>query len=240
MNELMYKKKSFFDSCPEMKDAAFDYAKKYMAFLDESKTERDAVRTAIKIASEQGYVPYQLGDELVSGGKYYLNNRDKSLYLIKIGEGELTDGIKLLAAHIDSPRLDLKQRPLYEDGGMAFLKTHYYGGIRKYQWTTIPLALHGVVVTADESVIDVVIGEDESDPILYVNDLLPHLAKDQSEKPLGSAISGEQLNLLIGSEPIDKESDAIKRNVMKLLCDKYGFGEDDFVSAELWCILDKQ
>lgn len=236
MSEIMYKRRNFYECQKDQKTKAFEYAEKYMDFLDNSKTERDAVRYTAELAKKEGYVEYHLGDALVSGGKYYLNNRDKSLYLVKVGEGELDRGIKILAAHIDSPRLDLKQRPLFEDGGMAFLKTHYYGGIRKYQWTAVPLALHGVVVKRDESVVDVVIGEDENDPILYVNDLLPHLAKDQSEKPLGSAIKGEQLNLLLGSEPGDEESDAIKKNVMALLCDKYGIEEDDFVSAELCAV----
>ena len=235
-SELLYQKRNFFECMPEKKDAAYAYAKKYMDYLDRSKTEREAVAHTIALAKAKGYTEYKLGDKLECGGKYYLNNRGKSLYLFNIGEDSPEKGIKILAAHIDSPRLDLKQRPLFEEGGMAFLKTHYYGGIRKYQWTAIPLALRGVVVKKDESVVDVMIGEDEGDPILYVNDLLPHLAKEQSEKPLATAISGEQLNLLIGSEPEDGEKDAVKKNVMALLCEKYGICEDDFVSAELCAV----
>ena len=236
MIEIMYDKRNFFESMPDKIDAAYEYAKNYMEYLDNSKTERDAVRYTIKLAKEQGYVEFKLGDKLEIGGKYYLNNRDKSIYLFRIGEEDVSEGVRILAAHIDSPRLDLKQRPLFEDGGMAFLKTHYYGGIRKYQWTAIPLALHGVVVKADESVVDVVIGEDEGDPILYVNDLLPHLAGKQSEKPLATAITGEQLNLLVGSRPTDDEGESVKKNVMRLINEKYGITEDDFSSAELCAV----
>ena len=236
-NDIMYSKRNFFECMPEEKiNAAFDYAKGYAEFLDNSKTERDAVATTVKLAREQGYVEYKLGDKLVAGGKYYLNNREKSIYLFKVGTESPENGIRILAAHIDSPRLDLKQRPLFEDGGMAFLKTHYYGGIRKYQWTAIPLALHGVVVTADEKVLNIVIGEEENDPILYVNDLLPHLAAKQSEKPLATAITGEQLNLLVGSQPTDSEGDSVKKNVMRLINEKYGITEDDLVSAELCAV----
>ena len=236
MSEIMYDKRNFFECMPDKIDAAFEYAKSYMEYLDNSKTERDAVRYTIKLAKEQGYVEFKLGDKLEVGGKYYLNNRDKSIYLFRIGEEDVSMGVRILAAHIDSPRLDLKQRPLFEDGGMAFLKTHYYGGIRKYQWTAIPLALHGVVVKSDESVVDVVIGEDEGDPILYVNDLLPHLAGKQSEKPLGTAITGEQLNLLVGSRPTNDEGESVKKNVMRLINEKYGITEDDFSSAELCAV----
>ena len=236
MSANLYKKRNFYECHADKKAEVQEYARGYMEYLDNAKTERDAVKTTVALAAAEGYREYRIGDKLEVGGKYYLNNRDKSVYLIKMGTGSLERGIKILAAHIDSPRLDLKQRPLFEDGGMAFLKTHYYGGIRKYQWTAIPLALHGIVVKKDESIVDVVIGEDECDPILYVNDLLPHLAQEQSEKPLGKAISGEQLNLLIGSEPSGEESDSIKHTVMALLCEKYGIEEDDFVSAELCAV----
>lgn len=235
--DIMYNKRNFFECMPVDKiDAAFVYARGYADYLDNSKTERDAVKTTVKLAREHGFVEYKLGDKIASGGRYYLNNRGKSIYLFKVGTESPENGIRILAAHIDSPRLDLKQRPLFEDGGMAFLKTHYYGGIRKYQWTAIPLALHGVVVTSDERVLDIVIGEDEGDPILYVNDLLPHLAGKQSEKPLGTAITGEQLNLLVGSQPTDSESDSVKKHVMKLINDKYDITEDDLVSAELCAV----
>ncbi len=236
MSEVLYKKRNFYECHGDKRAEVQEYAKGYMAYLDSSKTERDAVLSTIALAKKQGYVEYKIGEHLEDGGKYYLNNRGKSVYLIKMGTERLDNGIKILAAHIDSPRLDLKQRPLFEDGGMAFLKTHYYGGIRKYQWTAIPLALHGIVVKKDESTVDVVIGEDEGDPILYVNDLLPHLAQEQSQKPLGTAITGEQLNLLIGSEPSDDEGDSIKHTVMAILREKYGIEEDDFVSAELCAV----
>lgn len=234
--KLVYSKKSFFEvSDEETKNAALEYAKGYMAFLDSSKTEREAVISGIKLAEAAGYVPYQLGDKLVAGGKYYLNNRGKSLYVFKIGTDSVEKGIKITAAHVDAPRLDLKPVPLYESSGMSFLKTHYYGGIRKYQWTAIPLALHGVVALADGTVKEIVIGEDEGDPLFYINDLLPHLAADQNSRPLGSAISGESLNLLSGSSPAfdGKGKDEIKLNVLRILNEKYGFVETDFISAEL-------
>ena len=234
--KLLYNKKSFFEvSDEETKKAALDYAKGYMAFLDSSKTEREAVLSGVELAKKAGYTEYKLGDKLVSGGKYYLNNRGKSLYVFKIGSESPENGIKITAAHVDAPRLDLKPVPLYENSGMSFLKTHYYGGIRKYQWTAIPLALHGVVVLSDGTVKDIVIGEDDGDPLFYINDLLPHLAADQNSRPLGSAISGESLNLLSGSAPAfdGKGKDEIKLNVLRILNEKYGFTESDFISAEL-------
>ncbi len=236
MSEVLYKKRNFYECHRDKTEKVQSYARGYMNYLDNSKTERDAVRSTVALAKAQGYIEYKIGDALEDGKKYYFNNRDKSVYLIKIGMGSLEHGIKILAAHIDSPRLDLKQRPLYEDGGMAFLKTHYYGGIRKYQWAAIPLALHGIVVKSDQSTVDVVIGEDEGDPVLYVNDLLPHLAQEQSTKPLNKAFSGEQLNLLIGSVPSEEDDDKIKHTVMALLHEKYGIEEDDFVSAELCAV----
>ncbi len=216
-------------------DAAYEYAKGYKRFLDTAKIEREAVREAEKMAVDNGFVPYIFGMKLAVGGKYYYNNRGKSFYAFRIGEESLTEGIRIAAAHIDSPRLDLKPHPLYEDGEMGFLKTHYYGGIKKYQWTAIPLALHGRVVLSDNSTIDIVIGEDENDPVLYINDLPPHLAQTQSTKTLSVAIEGESLNLLVGSKPYpDKEAgDCIKLNILSLLNEKYGITEADLVSAEL-------
>ena len=237
--KLVYTKKSFFKVSDEKtKKKAMDYAKGYIKFLDASKTEREAVKSSVSLAEKKGYMPFRFGDKLVPGGKYYLNNRGKSLYLFKLGTESAENGIKIMAAHIDSPRLDLKPVPLYEDSGMAFLKTHYYGGIRKYQWTAIPLALHGVITLTDGTVQEIRIGEEEGDPVFYINDLLPHLAQEQNVKPIGSAISGEALNLLSGSAPAfeGSEKDEIKLNVLKILNERYGITEADFISAELCAV----
>ena len=234
---LSYKKKNVFEesSAEEIK-AIYEYSKGYMKFLDDAKTEREAVNTTIEMIEKQGYTEYKLGDKLVVGDKKYFNNNGKSLVMFKIGTNKLDqEGIRILASHIDSPRIDLKQVPLYEDAGMGFLKTHYYGGVKKYQWTAIPLALHGVMVKANGETVEVVIGEDDNDPIFYINDLLPHLAQRQSQEPLGTAISGETLNILVGGLPYDCDdvSDKIKLTVLSMLNDKYGVTEEDFLSAEL-------
>ena len=235
---LFYKTKNVYDSASEADKAKFqEYAKGYMNYIDVSKTEREAVKESIRLARENGYVEYNLGDKVVAGGKYYLNNRGKSLYLFKIGTESIENGIRISAAHVDSPRLDLKQNPLYEDNNIAYLKTHYYGGIKKYQWTAIPLALHGVVCLANGTTVDIVIGEDDNDPVLCVSDLLPHLAKDQMSKTLGEGISGESLNLIIGSEPASGDGDErVKLAVMRILNEKYGMTEEDFLSAELTAV----
>ena len=234
--KLGYKKTNFYEKADEATiQAAYDYAPGYMAYLDAAKTEREAVTVTIEMAEKEGYVPYTLGMPLEVGGKYYYNNRGRNLYLFRIGSEPINNGIRIVASHVDVPRIDVKQCPLYEDGGMAFFKTHYYGGIRKYQWVTIPLALHGVVVKQDGTVVNVCIGEDPADPVIYINDLLPHLAKDQSAKPLGSAIPAEGLNLLMGSRPYPglEGGDAIRLNVLALLHEKYGITEEDFLSADL-------
>ena len=237
LEKLSYKKKNVFEEAsPEKLAAIFDYAKGYMKFLDDAKTEREATDVAIELASANGFTEYKLGDKISVGDKKYLNQHGKSVILFSVGENDVeTDGIRILASHIDSPRLDLKQVPMYEEGGMGFLKTHYYGGVKKYQWTTIPLALHGVMVKSDGEVVNVKIGEDEGDPIFYINDLLPHLGQKQAAEPLGTAISGESLNILIGGLPYaDKDvSDKIKLTALSLLYDKYGVTEEDFLSAEL-------
>ncbi len=233
-NELFYEKKSFykaFDS--EAVAAAHKYAEGYMKYLDAAKTEREAVTYSVEMAKVAGFVPYTFGMKVEKGGKYYYNNRGKNLFLFTIGTEPLENGIRISAAHIDSPRVDLKQCPLYEDAGMSFLKTHYYGGIRKYQWVATPLALHGIIVKADGTTVNVCIGEDDSDPLFYINDLLPHLGHDDDAKPLGSAIPGEKLNILVGSRPLGDEADAIKYNVIKILNEKYGITEEDFLSAEI-------
>ncbi len=232
---LGYKKTNFYEKADEATvAAAYDYAKGYMAYLDAAKTERESVTVSIEMAEKEGYIPYTFGMVLQAGGKYYYNNRGRSLYLFRVGSEDINNGIRIAAAHVDNPRLDVKQSPLYEDSGMAFFKTRYYGGIRKYQWVTIPLALHGVVVKQDGTVVNVCIGEDAGDPVLYINDLLPHLAQEQSKAPLGSAIPAENLNLLLGSRPYPGcEKDAIRLNILNILNEKYGITEEDFLSADL-------
>ncbi len=232
--KLFYKKASVYEKATdESIDKAYDFAKDYMKYLDDAKTEREAVDAAIIIAEAAGFKPYTIGQKLSAGDKYYYNNRGKNLFLFTVGSEDLENGIRISAAHIDSPRIDLKQVPLYEDEGMSFFKTHYYGGIRKYQWLALPLAIHGVVIKADGTSVNVVIGEDESDPVLYINDLLPHLSHGMDTKPLGSAIDGEKLNVLVGSRPYGDEDNAIKLNTMKILNEKYGIVEEDFLTAEL-------
>jgi aspartyl aminopeptidase len=216
----------------------FDYAEGYKKFLDAAKTEREACAVVEKAAIEQGFKPFKFGQKLKAGDKVYYNNRNKNLYLIKVGSGDVgKDGIRIIASHIDSPRVDLKQVPLYETDGIVLAKTHYYGGIRKYQWAAIPLALHGAVVRADGSVLDVCIGEDDNDPIFYISDLLPHLAAKQNAKPLGEGLAGEDLNIWLGNIPYTAASDdkdkTVKENVLRILNKKYGLKEEDFLSAEL-------
>ena len=225
------------------KKAIFDFADKYMNFLDNAKTEREAVKTTVKMLEKEGFVDINTKKKLAAGDKIYYVNKAKSLYAAVIGTETLEHGINLCGAHIDSPRLDLKPNPLYEDGEIALFKTHYYGGIRKYQWTAIPLALHGVVALANGKVIDIHVGEDDKDPVFVISDLLPHLAAQQSKKPLNEAIAGEDLNVIVGSIPAAKEKDEdgkekeaknpIKKNILALLNEKYGITERDFVSAEL-------
>ena len=230
-----YQKKSVYESVSKEEVAkAFTYAEDYKKFLDICKTEREAVAESVRMCEAKGFVPFRFGDKLKVGGKYYYNNRDKNFFAFVIGSEPVSEGVRVTGAHIDSPRLDLKPVPLYEDLGMAFLKTHYYGGIRKYQWPTIPLALHGVVIKKDGEKVSVTIGEDDRDPILYITDLLPHLAREDNNKPLGTAIPAEKLNLLIGAMPAETDADnKVKQNVLNILHDKYGIEEEDFISAEL-------
>ena len=210
------------------------YCKDYMAFLDAAKTEREAVDWAVAQAQDRGYRPLQAGMSLKPGDGVYMNNRGKSIILAVIGEQSLAQGANICAAHVDSPRLDLKPNPLYEDSEIAYVKTHYYGGIKKYQWATVPLALHGTVYCEGGRVVNVSIGEDENDPILMISDLLPHLAADQMKKTLAEGIVAEQLNVIMGTQPLEGEgADLVKLHVMKLLNEKYGLVESDFVSAEL-------
>ena len=210
------------------------YAKRYMTFMDEAKTEREATDWAIREAEKYGFKPFVPGMDAKPGDKIYYNNRGKAIALAVVGTEPLSAGCNICAAHVDSPRMDVKPNPLYEDSEIAYLKTHYYGGIKKYQWVALPLAIHGVVYKKDGSVVTITIGEDESEPVLMVSDLLPHLAADQMAKTAGKVIAGEQLNVILGTEPIEGEgSDLVKLNVMKWLNDKYGLIESDFLSAEL-------
>ncbi len=242
--ELFYKKKSAF----ELKSAedlakAKAYAADYAAWLDESKTEREAVTASIAMLEKAGYREYKLGEALTAGDNVYLNNRGKNLFVIHVGSEPIENGVRICAAHIDAPRIDLKQHPLYENDGFGYFKTHYYGGIRKYQWATIPLALHGVVTKADGTTVNVRIGDEAGDPVFCITDLLPHLAKDQNGRPLGSAFTGEGMNVLIAGAPYFEEdgkltpaSDKVKLAVMAYLNAEYGMTESDFMSAEL-CIV---
>ena len=210
------------------------YALRYRAFMDACKTEREATAWATEMAEKHGFVPAQVGMEVKPGDKIYLNNRGKSFMIAVIGKEPLSKGANICAAHVDSPRMDLKPQPLYEDSEIAYFKTHYYGGIKKYQWTCVPLAIHGVVCRKDGTTVTVTIGEDENDPILMVSDLLIHLAADQMRKTASEVIAGEQLNVILGTAPLEGEgADLVKLNVMKLLNEKYGIVEDDFRSAEL-------
>ncbi|MBQ5311785.1 MAG: aminopeptidase [Oscillospiraceae bacterium] len=214
---------------------AYDYCGKYMDFLGKAKIERDAVEYTIAAAEKKGYIPFEKGMKLKAGDKVYLCNRGKAVIFALIGKKGVKDGIRISAAHIDSPRLDLKQNPVYESDETAYFKTHYYGGIKKYQWPTVPLALHGVIVRADGTQVRVTIGEDESDPVFCVTDLLPHLATDQMKRPSVELVRGEELNILIGSMPFkdDDASERVKLAILSILNEKYGITEDDFISAEL-------
>ncbi|MBE7092065.1 MAG: aminopeptidase [Clostridiales bacterium] len=214
---------------------AYAFCEDYKKFLDNAKTEREAVTEAIKIASENGFSEYEKGKKYVAGDRYYINNRKKSAVFVVVGSESVENGVRIGAAHIDSPRLDLKPNPLYEEIDLALFKTHYYGGVRKYQWATIPLALHGVFVKKNGETINVKIGEDASDPVFVINDLLPHLASEQNKRTLNEGIKGEELNVLVGSFPFkaDEGSELVKLNILNILYEKYGVTESDFLSAEL-------
>ena len=210
------------------------YCKAYMAFIDAAKTEREATAWAVAEAEKRGFVPFKPGMDAKPGDKIYYNDRDKAIALAIVGTEPLSAGANICAAHVDSPRLDLKPKPIYEDSEIAYFKTHYYGGIKKYQWPTIPLAIHGVVCRKDGEKVTITIGEDDTDPVVMVSDLLPHLAADQMQKTAAQVIAGEQLNVILGTEPLEGEgSDMVKLNIMKLLNEKYGIIEEDFLSAEL-------
>ena len=237
----LLKEKLFYDNKHASKtlsdeeiSAADSYCENYKAFLNSAKTEREAVASVEKLAKENGFIKFVPGTDYKSGTKVYMNNRGKAIILAVIGKKSVSEGVRIAAAHIDSPRLDLKPNPLYEDTEMALFKTHYYGGIKKYQWTVVPLALHGVVVKNGGEKINVTIGEDENDPKFVVTDLLPHLAQEQEKRTLANGVKGEELNILVGSRPFkdDKVSESVKLNILNILYEKYGFSEKDFLSAE--------
>lgn len=237
-NELFYKQKNGYDTMSTQQRIDMeDYCRGYMAFLNEARTEREAVKIAIEMAEDKGFVEYVDGMKLSPGDKVYCNNRSKALMLAVIGRKSLEEGCVIAGAHVDSPRIDLKQNPLYESDELAYFKTHYYGGIKKYQWVTIPLELHGVVALKNGETIDVSIGHDPSDPQFVITDLLPHLGKEQMRKTMEEGITGEGLNILIGSIPYaDEGSDRVKLAVMSILNDRYGIVEEDFLSAELTAV----
>ena len=219
----------------EKRNKIEDISTKYMNFLNRAKTEREFIKRARELANNNGYRDIMEFETLKPGDKIYFVNREKSMYLAIIGENSIENGIHIIGSHVDSPRLDLKPNPLYEDTGLAYLKTHYYGGIKKYQWTTIPLSMHGVIVKTNGEKIEINIGEDEADPIFTITDLLPHLAQDQMNKKLSRGIDGEDLNLLIGSIPYntDKDGEKVKLNILNILNQKYGITEQDLSSSEL-------
>ncbi|MBQ8026919.1 MAG: aminopeptidase [Clostridia bacterium] len=236
------REKLFYDpkhGCKVMSEAelriADEFAEGYKKFMTECKIEREVVEYVSALAAEHGFVAFDNKTQYKPGDKVIYNNRGKAVILAVIGTKPVEEGVRIAAAHIDSPRLDLKPNPLYEDAELALFKTHYYGGIKKYQWTAIPLALHGVVVKADCTSVTVNIGEDKNDPKFVVTDLLPHLAADQMKRTLSEGIKGEELNILIGSRPFkdDEGADSVKLNIMSILNEKYGIVESDFLSAEL-------
>ena len=213
-------------------------AKKYRHFLNVGKTERECITQIVKEAEEAGYVSLEEkvknGEDLKAGDKVYQVGMQKIIALYHIGEDDLAQGMNILCAHIDSPRLDIKQNPLYEDTDLAYLDTHYYGGVKKYQWVALPMAMHGVIVKKDGTVVNVTVGEDEDDPVLYITDLLIHLAGQQMEKNAAKVIEGENLDILVGSIPLeDKEKDAVKEGIIGILKNTYEMEEEDFMSAEL-------
>lgn len=233
---LFNKKESGWKNLNETeKSEVFEVSRKYMDFLNIAKTERDFVKNARKLADSNGFRDIIEFQTLKPGDKVYFVNRDKSMYLAIIGEEPIENGLRIIGSHIDSPRLDLKPNPLYEDTGLAYLKTHYYGGIKKYQWTTIPLCICGVVVKPNGEKVEIHIGEDDNDPIFTITDLLPHLAQDQMEKKLKNGVEGEKLTLLVGSIPYEEEkcTEQVKLNILNILNRKYGITEVDFTSSEL-------
>ena len=236
--ELFYEQKNGYDLIgTDERIKMENYSAAYISYLNDARTEREAVKLAIELAEAKGFKEYKVGAELKPGDRIYRNNRGKALMLAVIGEKCLCEGAVIAGAHVDAPRIDLKQKPLYETDELAYFKTHYYGGIKKYQWVTIPLELHGVVALKNGELVDIVIGRDADDPQFVITDLLPHLAKDQITKTMAEGITGEGLNILIGSAPYAGEgSDRVKLAVMSILNDRYGICEEDFLSAELTAV----
>ena len=234
--KLFNNKKNGWESVSEEEGRnIFNYCDGYMKFLNEAKTEREIVKRATEIAKENGYKEISEYSTLKAGDKVYYINKGKNLFLAVIGEENIENGINIVGSHADSPRLDLKPNPVYEDHGFAYFKTHYYGGIKKYQWTAIPLSIHGVVVKTNGEKVEINIGEKDDEPIFTITDLLPHLAQEQMEKKLKDGIEGESLNLLIGSIPYNDEkvSEKVKLNILNIINRKYGIVEKDFLSAEI-------
>ena len=229
------KKNGWINVSDEEKEKIFNYCAGYMDFLNKSKTEREIIKNATHMARERGYRDISEYDHLNAGDKVYYVNREKNLFLAVIGNESIENGVNIIGSHADSPRLDLKPNPIYEDKEFAYFKTHYYGGIKKYQWTAIPLSIHGVIVKRDGEKVEVNIGENENDPIFTITDLLPHLAQDQMQKKLKDGVEGENLNLLIGSIPYkdEKVSEKVKLNILDILNRRYGITERDFISAEI-------
>ena len=234
----MYRKNAWEHLAEGERAKVMAFAEKYKAYLDAGKTERECVTEAVRLAKEAGFTDLNAalreGRQLKAGDRVYQAWMGKCIMLFIIGEKDIERGMNILGAHIDSPRIDIKQNPLYEDTGFAYLDTHYYGGIKKYQWVASPLALHGVVCLKDGSIVNVNIGENENDPVFYISDLLIHLAGDQMGKTAAKVVEGEQLNIIIGSEPVKEEDKwTVKANVLKLLKEQYGIEEEDFISAEI-------
>ena len=233
MSKLFYESENAWKTADAQQEKSiFDFCEGYKSFLDASVTERKCVIAAETVAKENGFVNIEEKTELLPGDKVYAVNRGKNIYLAVIGEKKVSEGTKIIAAHIDSPRLDLKPVPFFENDGFAYLKTHYYGGIKKYQWITIPMALSGIVVTKTGTV-NVDIGTEEDGMCVTISDILPHLGSEQSKKTLGEAIEGEKLNILIGSKPEGDGDYSVKNGVLKILNEKYGISEADFISAEI-------
>lgn len=234
MSSLLKENKNGWETVTEAeKKSIFDFCEGYKEFVDNAKTERQAVKSTVEIAKKHGFVDVNTKESLIPGDKVYFVNREKSVYLSVIGKEDITKGINFIIAHLDAPRIDIKANPLYEASDLALLKTHYYGGLRKYQWITIPLSLIGVVYKKDGTRVDINIGESDNDPVFYISDLAPHLAKDQIQKKMSECIEGENLNIILGSMTKDCEKDKFKSSVIEILNEKYGICEADFCSAEL-------
>lgn len=239
MSKLTKEFKSAWDTYNEAdKEILFAYGERYRKFISDNKTERECIKSMVAKAKKYGYKDIneyiQVGQPLQPGDKVFANYYDKTLVMYCIGTEPMTKGLNLLGAHLDSPRLDLKPNPLYEDTDFAMFKTHYYGGVKKYQWVSLPLAIHGVVAKKDGSVVDIVIGEDMTDPVVGISDLLIHLSREQMQKKLSEGIAAEDMNLCIGTLPLEgEEKNKVKANILKMLNDKYGITEEDFISAEI-------